>query len=69
VVSDAFLEETDEAREIINQMNEGRELAVRIKGEISSATIIFSLAGVSKAIAPLLDACPAKAAPPKALGQ
>jgi len=63
-----FIEVNEEMPEIIKQIRDGRELAVRIHGKVSFRTLVFSLANVSRALAPLVKACPLDAAPPKLPG-
>lgn len=53
-----ILEMVDVSPKFISQVRDGRELAMRITGQVSTHELIFSLAGVAKALAPLIAVCP-----------
>jgi hypothetical protein len=57
-ISEAIIEVSQPSPEVIKELGDGRELAARISGAVAWNTVVFGLANVSKAIAPVLKACP-----------
>jgi hypothetical protein len=54
-----FIEVVDGAVEIVKEIPEGRELAVRIKGQFSEETLLFQLSKVTPKVAVLVtQPCP-----------
>jgi hypothetical protein len=64
VIGDRLIEVTDQMPEVIKQIGDGHQLAIRTVGT-SVDTMTFSLANVSKVMTALVKACPLNVAPAK----
>jgi hypothetical protein len=63
-IGSEFIEVIDGAAEIIKEIPDGRELAVRIKGQVSQNTLLFQLSkSVAKVTAFVTQSCPINAKP------